>query len=351
MKEDVIKENMTRFEEWIRGNGDKVEDGNTPANGHPYCTDPEGLGPALRFDMGQINDFFRAALDGDRWVFRKAAVAVSVSANFESLIQVKQVLSKNVTRNLDGSFVIKLPPEISFTVPHLSNQTDISPAAKLEHYLAMLRERGINLGPSQPIFGPIHNYDLGLVGAEVAGVIQTDNSPENYDERSFRQPETHSDHDYGAVKVEPLPAQPEVVIKEEAEDWSEVGAEEIVSAKAEPHPDENQVISFLDSLLATKKKEAAVANIKKEVGCVAGNVSKDKIIPKVELNGQNGGTNVLVVNTNHPRSMLQNPRVLPALTPQNASQGSCITAKFVDGEFTQSCKFFSSEVCRFFTVI
>ena len=101
--------------------------------------------------------------------------------------------------------------------------------------------------------------------------------------------------------------------------------------------------------------------LSKEVGSVAGTVNLDRVVPKVDrieppaiINGiKRMGTSpasVVVVNTTQSnRPMFQNPRVLPAATPQNSTLGS-ITAKFVDGEFSQSCKCLSAYFTKTMTM-
>jgi len=243
--------------------------------------------------------------------------------------------------------------------------------------------------------------------------------------------EDDDDDDQVGAGGEILLPVPDVVIKEEVMDcgtiWpsaiGQICQEEIVcttapsegnvspanvspggaTVKVEPHPDEVQVISFLDSLIANKKQhqvaaaameEEAVAisvsgshhhhrpgviGLAKEVGSVAmaGVAYQDKVVPKMGLVGVasgggaaaaengikveppsivngvkrpgtvGGGGGVMVVCAPGSGIGVQRqasagnpgPKVQLAtterVTPQNSTLGS-ITAKFVDGEFSQS---------------
>ena len=182
----------------------------------------------------------------------------------------------------------------------------ICPVAKISAYLDLLSEKGLTFSRG-PIFGPMHADDFSLISQYVAKAVGLAGpKAASYDHRSFQLtplPESASapDHDYSTInttapastalddriKVEVIP---EVLIKvqhklkyfmyfsqtkqlrntflgrinnfltfqeEDVGDWPVCGEEEIVCTdpgppliKVEPHPDENQVISFLDSLIA-----------------------------------------------------------------------------------------------------
>ena len=135
-----------------------------------------------------------------------------------------------------------------------------------------------------------------------------------------------------------------------------------------------QVISFLDSLIAAKAKPSSPSSgLSKEVGSVAGVVNQDRIVPKVApptdhanaAGAASGGVvvngikrlapsagsgsaaagsspSVVVINSHHhgnrgTHNGATASKVQAAVTPQNSTSGS-VKAKFVDGEFSQSCK-------------
>jgi len=354
-----------------------------------------------RFTQHQINLFLAEQPRDDGTVLRQAAVAIAVAGNFASIADAQQVQMEKVVRNkAAGDIWISMP---NGSVIYVKAMTDsaICPVAKISAYLDLLSEKGLTFSRG-PIFGPMHADDFSLISQYVAKAVGLAGpKAASYDHRSFQLtplPESASapDHDYSTInttapastalddriKVEVIP---EVLIREEdVGDWPVCGEEEIVCTdpgppliKVEPHPDENQVISFLDSLIAAKASNPNQASggdssnssscsnsnggspsgpsISKEVGSVAGSVSQDRIVPKVEpgvpgvvngikripsTGGSGGGASVVVISSHHhgnrgTHNGATASKVQAAVTPQNSTSG-CVKAKFVDGEFSQS---------------